>query len=78
MADNKRDYYEVLGVDKSASDDVIKNCLLYTSYTAKHERFAGQRNVLSFRLSSLNHYPLQRIFHEGVTAEHQDEQPEDL
>ena len=24
MADNKRDYYEVLGVDKSASDDVIK------------------------------------------------------
>ena len=24
MADNKKDYYEVLGVDKSASDDVIK------------------------------------------------------
>ena len=24
MADNKRDYYEVLGVDKSASDDAIK------------------------------------------------------
>ena len=35
-------------------------------------------NDLSFRLSSLNHYPLQCIFHEGVTAEHQDEQPEDL
>ena len=24
MADNKRDYYEVLGVDRSASDDELK------------------------------------------------------
>ena len=24
MADNKRDYYEVLGVDKSAGDDELK------------------------------------------------------
>ena len=24
MADNKRDYYEVLGVDKSASEDELK------------------------------------------------------
>ena len=30
MAD-KRDYYEVLGVDKSADDATLKNCLLYTS-----------------------------------------------
>ena len=33
MADNKRDYYEVLGVDKSASDDVIKKA--YRSNTTR-------------------------------------------